>query len=132
MEFMKRKPLVLGAVVGGILVLLCILVVLGGPIMERLGMKPVCIQGSWPHLQVVTCGEPAAGSPTVTPLPLPTLSGQAPIPLIVDDDGSPDGTIALLFFLRHPAFDVRAVTVSCGEAHPKVFARQVLQLLAGQ
>jgi purine nucleosidase/pyrimidine-specific ribonucleoside hydrolase len=63
-------------------------------------------------------------------LPLPTLSGQTPIPIIVDDDGSPDGLIALFYFLRHPGFDVRAVTVSCGEAHPDLFVRHIAQLLA--
>jgi pyrimidine-specific ribonucleoside hydrolase len=51
--------------------------------------------------------------------------------IIVDDDGSIDGVIALLYFLRNPAFDVRAVTVSCGEAHPGLFARHILRLLAG-
>jgi inosine-uridine nucleoside N-ribohydrolase len=127
MESMKRKWLIVGAVIVGILLLL----ILGGPLMVKLGMKPVCIQGSWPDIKVVVCGEPAAAAPTVTPLPMPTLSGQAPIPIIVDDDGSPDGVIALLYFLSHPAFDVRAVTVSCGEAHPQVFAPQMLQLLAG-
>jgi len=72
-----------------------------------------------------------ATRPTVTPLPFPTQSGQTPIPIIVDDDGSPDGIIALLYFLRNPLFDVRAVTISCGEAHPDVFARHISQLLAG-
>jgi purine nucleosidase/pyrimidine-specific ribonucleoside hydrolase len=49
----------------------------------------------------------------------------------VDDDGSPDGTIALLYFLSHPLFDVRAVTISCGEAHPELFAPHIQRLLAG-
>ena len=59
------------------------------------------------------------------------MSGQARIPVIVDDDGSPDGMVALLYFLRNPLFDVRAVTISCGEAHPALFASHVLRLLAG-
>jgi purine nucleosidase/pyrimidine-specific ribonucleoside hydrolase len=49
----------------------------------------------------------------------------------VDDDGSPDGMIALIYFLRNPLFDVKAVTISCGEAHPELFAPRVLQFLAG-
>jgi purine nucleosidase/pyrimidine-specific ribonucleoside hydrolase len=48
----------------------------------------------------------------------------------VDDDGSPDGVIALLYMLRHPHYDVQAVTVSCGEAHPDIFARHLAHLLA--
>jgi purine nucleosidase/pyrimidine-specific ribonucleoside hydrolase len=49
----------------------------------------------------------------------------------MDDDGSPDGAVALLYFLRNPLFDLKAVTISCGEAHPELFAPQILQLLAG-
>jgi purine nucleosidase/pyrimidine-specific ribonucleoside hydrolase len=49
----------------------------------------------------------------------------------VDDDGSPDGVTALLYFLIDPYFDVQAVTVSYGEAHPDLFAGHILQLLAG-
>jgi hypothetical protein len=59
----------------------------------------------------------------VTPRPLPTLSGQGPVPIIVDDDGSPDGMVALLYFLRNPLFEVKAVTISCGEAHLKYSLR---------
>jgi purine nucleosidase/pyrimidine-specific ribonucleoside hydrolase len=54
-----------------------------------------------------------------------------PIPVIIDDDGSPDGVLALLYFLRNPLFDVQAITISCGEAHPDLFAPHILQLLAG-
>ena len=70
-------------------------------------------------------------SPTVTPLALSNQNGHAPIPVIVDNDGSPDGTIALLYFLSNPLIDVWAVTISYGEAHPDLFAGHILQLLAG-
>ena len=76
----------------------------------------------------MSCSPQAAIEAVVTPLPLPTLSGK-PIPIIVDDDGSPDGVIALMFFLRNPLFEVRAVTVSAGEAHPAIFAPHISQLL---
>ncbi|MBN1263879.1 MAG: nucleoside hydrolase, partial [Anaerolineales bacterium] len=52
------------------------------------------------------------------------------IHLIWDDDGSPDGVIALLYLLKHPNIDVRAITVSCGEAHPAVFAENLTRMLA--
>jgi purine nucleosidase/pyrimidine-specific ribonucleoside hydrolase len=61
---------------------------------------------------------------------MPTPGAQGPTPIIVDDDGSPDGMIALLYFLNNPLFDVRAVTISPGEAHPDLFARHVQQLLS--
>jgi pyrimidine-specific ribonucleoside hydrolase len=128
---MKRKGLKVIGIVLGVLVLLFILIGPAAPLWERMGAKPVCIQGAFPHLKVVPCEGNTAVSPTVTPLALPSLNGQAPIPLIVDDDGSPDGTIALLYFLSNPLFDVKAVTISSGEAHPDVFAGHILQLLAG-
>ncbi len=65
----------------------------------------------------------------VSPVSLPTPGPSGPIPIIVDDDGSPDGMIAMLYFLRNPLFDVRAVTISYGEAHPKVFAQHITQIL---
>jgi inosine-uridine nucleoside N-ribohydrolase len=115
-------------IVIGVLALLLILIWPAAPLWQKLGLEPFCIQGSWPHLKIVSCSpSPAA----ITPRPLPTPSGQGPIPIIVDDDGSPDGTIALLYFLRNPLFEVKAVTISCGEAHPEVFAPHVQRLLAG-
>ena len=132
MTHRKRKGLVIGCGVGlGLVVLLVLLAALGGPLAVRLGLKPVCIQGDWPQVRIVSCPEPAAAAAVVTPWPLPTLSGQTPVPIIVDDDGSPDGMIALLYFLRNPLFEVKAVTISQGEAHPDVFAPHVSQLLAG-
>ncbi len=54
----------------------------------------------------------------------------SPIHIIWDDDGSPDGIIALLYFLHHPGVKVEAITVSCGEAHPDVFAEKLTRMLA--
>ncbi len=128
---MKRKRLLIGGMILGVLILLFILAWPAAPLWVKLGLRPVCIQGSWPHLRVVSCPQPTTVPPAVTPLPLPILSGQTPTPVIVDDDGSPDGVIALLYFLRSPLFDVQAVTISCGEAHPELFAPHIQQLLVG-
>lgn len=128
---MKRKLWIIPGSVLAILILCFILLVPAAPLWVRMGVSPKCIQGSWPDLKIVDCPQAGAVLPAVTPLPLPTLSGQTRIPIIVDDDGSPDGLIALLYFLRNPLFDVRAVTVSSGEAHPDLFAPHLLQLLAG-
>jgi len=54
----------------------------------------------------------------------------SPIHLIWDDDGSPDGIIALLYFLRHPGVKVEAITVSYGQAHTRVFAALLPRMLA--
>jgi inosine-uridine nucleoside N-ribohydrolase len=126
---MRRKILIISGSIVGVLAMLCILAVAAGPLWARLGIAPVCIQGSWPNFRMVACPQSASGEAPEALLPLPTTGAQGPVPLIVDDDGSPDGTIALLYFLRNPLFEVKAVTVSYGEAHPEVFAQHVIQLL---
>jgi len=128
---MKHKGLFIVGIIAGVLVILFIIIGPAAPLWARLGVKPVCIQGEWPHLKFVSCDATTAASPTVTPLPQPDLNGNNPVPIIVDDDGSPDGTIALLYFLSNPYFEVQAVTISNGEAHPDLFAEQILQLLVG-
>lgn len=128
---MKRKILgCVGILLAGLL-LLVILAWPAAPLLARLGVPIFCIQGQWPNLKLVACPETKTAAPAGTPLPLPTTAAEGPLPIIFDDDGSPDGLLALLYFLRHPGFDVRAVTVSCGEAHPEIFAQHMLKLLAG-
>jgi len=65
------------------------------------------------------------------------LSLAAAIPLIFDDDGSPDAVIALLYLLRsqdrpNHMYDVVAVTVCNGEANPTTrdYAQHLAQLLS--
>jgi pyrimidine-specific ribonucleoside hydrolase len=126
----KPKRYVIPMVIFGVLVLLLILIWPAAPLWQRLSFAPVCIRGSWPDLEIVSGPSPEASS-ALAPLPIPTVGAQGPTPIIVDDDGSPDGMIALLYFLRNPLFQVKAVTVSCGEAHPEVFAAHLVHLLAG-
>jgi len=127
----KRKSFVTLWIILGVLALLLILIWPAASLWARFGFEPFCIQGSWPHLKIAPCSPRTEAPPVVTQHPIPTLIGQSPIPVIVDDDGSPDGMVALLYFLRNPNFDVRAVTISCGEAHPEQFAPHVQRLLAG-
>jgi pyrimidine-specific ribonucleoside hydrolase len=78
--------------------------------------------------------EPLAPSqaPTNRPVAVSTLElpAQSQIPMIWDDDGSPDGVIALLYLLKNPDVRVEAITVSCGEAHPDIFAQNLTRMLA--
>ncbi len=53
-----------------------------------------------------------------------------PLPVILDDDGSPDGVIAMLYMLQNPKFSVKAITVVQGEAHPNLFAQNLMRVLA--
>jgi pyrimidine-specific ribonucleoside hydrolase len=62
-------------------------------------------------------------------LPSGTLN-EAELLVIWDDDGSPDGVIALLYLLKNPRVRVEAITVSCGEAHPDIFAQNLTRMLA--
>jgi inosine-uridine nucleoside N-ribohydrolase len=127
---MKRKALLILACVVGAIFLLFILFVPAAPFFAKLGIKPICIQGKLPRLRLVACPETAATHPTATPRLLPTIPEGARIPVIFDDDGNPDGEIALHYFLRNPLFDVKAVTISPGEAHPEIFAKHLTRLLA--
>lgn len=58
------------------------------------------------------------------------ISTPSQFPVIWDDDGSPDGVIALLYLLKKPEIRVEAITVSCGEAHPDLFAQNLTRMLA--
>lgn len=59
---------------------------------------------------------------------LPFDSGR-PIPLILDDDGSQDGLIALTYMLQNPKFDVEAITISHGIARPNLFSDNLMRAL---
>lgn len=124
---MKKKTL---RIVGIASIGLVVLLLMAGPIMARLGFEPLCISGELPNLQIGPCRTTSGVGPTVTPFPILAAPGETPVPLIFDDDGSPDGVIALLYFLRNPHFDVKAVTVSQGEAHPQVFSLHISRLLS--
>jgi pyrimidine-specific ribonucleoside hydrolase len=71
-------------------------------------------------------------STPVQPAALPTPTQQpAPnkLPVIFDDNGSPDGTAALLYLLSDPTASVQAVTISHGEAHPQVYIQHMGRML---
>ena len=53
----------------------------------------------------------------------------AAMPIILDDDGSPDGMIAHPYILQNPKFEVEAITVVQGEAFPELYAQNTVQML---
>lgn len=128
---MSKKTRSAGLILLTVIVILLFLVGPAATLLTRLGIDPICIQGQFPRIRIVRCPEPISGwdavpsPPAAAPTPRPDA-----VPLIVDDDGSIDGLIALLYFLSDPAFEVVAVTVSYGEAHPAVYAPQMLGFLA--
>jgi hypothetical protein len=61
--------------------------------------------------------EPA---PTVEP-----ASSGSIFHLIYDDDGSRDGTVALLYLLNESAVNMMAINISYGEAHPDTYIQHI-------
>jgi purine nucleosidase/pyrimidine-specific ribonucleoside hydrolase len=91
-------------------------------------------------LAILGCGltPPTAPIQTTVPTRMPADTSPAPgpapdaasrIPIIFDDDGSPDGTTALLYILSHPRADVRAASISYGETHPEVYIQHVGRIM---
>ena len=85
-------------------------------------------------LGIALTGCRGAGTPTAAPTAAPTstpISVSGPAPVVVDTDMGVDDTVALLFLLRSPEVDIRAVTiVGTGLVHcPSGI--QVLQRLLG-
>jgi pyrimidine-specific ribonucleoside hydrolase len=81
-----------------------------------------------PTISPTVVSEEPTVSSTITPID--KTSSLSQIPVIWDDDGSPDGVIALLYLLKNAQVRVEALTVSCGEAHPNIFAQNLTRMLA--
>ena len=62
---------------------------------------------------------------SLTEAPTLTAAPQTRLSVIFDDDGSPDGTTALLYLLSHPEVDVKAINISYGEAHPEIYIQHI-------
>lgn len=58
-----------------------------------------------------------------------TLTPIEPIPVIYDDDGSPDGMLALMYFLSDPRVSLKSVSISYGEANPSTYIQLIGALL---
>jgi inosine-uridine nucleoside N-ribohydrolase len=83
-------------------------------------------------VQPLTTPEPSPAPSTPTPAPssIPgTPSSPAKLPVIYNDDGSPDGTTALLYLLSDPEVSVKAVIISNGEAHPQTYIQHMGRML---
>jgi len=84
-------------------------------------------------LPPTTTSKPTSTSTTApadepTPTVEPATSAKE-FHLIYDDDGSRDGTVALLYLLSEPAVNMRAVNISYGEAHPDIYIQHIGRML---
>jgi len=67
-------------------------------------------------------------TPIITATDIPTLvlpASTQQMFVIYDDDGSPDGTTALLYLIAHPQAYVNTVSISYGEAHPDIYIQYI-------
>ena len=129
---MKRKILI---VFISLLALLVILIVAGGPLMARLGLRPYAIQvNSRGDIRLVRLDYTPTPQPALQPGSPPPLSSDAQ-PVVIDTDMAADDWLAILYLLQRPDVSVKAITVSgTGEAHCDPGVRNALNLvmLAGQ
>jgi purine nucleosidase/pyrimidine-specific ribonucleoside hydrolase len=73
---------------------------------------------------------PSTIAPTDEPTPSVELaSSVSEFHLIYDDDGSRDGTVALLYLLSEPNVNMMAVNISYGEAHPDTYIQYIGRML---
>lgn len=71
---------------------------------------------------------------TNTSIPEPKIAAQSSpafnvIPVIYDDDGSPDGTTALLYLLSYPTVDLKAVNLTYGEVYPEIYIQHLGRMM---
>ena len=76
-----------------------------------------------------TCTPDQATSTLLTASPptgtLEPTSSPGKMLLLYDDDGSRDGMAALLYLLSHSELSIRAITISYGEAHPRLYIQHM-------
>jgi inosine-uridine nucleoside N-ribohydrolase len=129
---MKRKSLI---IFFSLLALLVILILAGGPLMLKLGIRPYAIQtNSRGGLRLVRLEFTPTPQPTLQPGIPPVLAADVQ-PVVIDTDMAADDWLAILYLLQRPDIDVKAITVSgTGEAHydPGVRNAMNLVMLAGR
>jgi inosine-uridine nucleoside N-ribohydrolase len=79
-------------------------------------------------LQYISRGDYGESKGTLTQagkIQVPTTG----LPVIYDDDGSPDGTSALFYLLSDPAASVKAVLISHGETHAAPYIQDIARVL---
>lgn len=74
---------------------------------------------------LVIAGCSVGQSPTPPVTPGASRDPGTVLPVIFDDDGSQDGTAALVYLLSHPGVSIKAITISYGEAHPDVYVQHI-------
>lgn len=125
---MKKRALKIGA---GLLLALVVLVLVSGPVLNKLGVEVFCVANENGRWRLQRCGGEAELTADVDP---PQRAADAQ-PMLIDTDMAVDDWMAILYLLQLPEVEVRAITVTgAGEAHCGPGVRNALDLaaLAGQ
>lgn len=122
---MKRKFLIISFSLFGIL----LLVLLSGPLLERLGYQTYYIQSDGKNIKIIRSLIDPKSFPALEPGVAPVLEEDA-APVIIDTDMAGDDWMAILYLLQRPDVHVIAITVTgTGEAHCGPGVRHALDLL---
>jgi len=122
---MKKKILIVSSILFGILSL----VLLSGPVLDRLGYQTYYIQSDGKSIKIVRSLIDPKSFSTLEPGIAPTLKEGA-IPVIIDTDMAGDDWMAILYLLQRSDVNVIAITVTgTGEAHCGPGVRHALDLL---
>jgi len=122
---MKRKFLIISFS----LFVILLLILLSGPLLERLGYQTYYIQSDGKSIKVVRSLIDPKSFPTLEPGVAPVLEEDA-VPVIIDTDMAGDDWMAILYLLQRPDVQVIAITVTgTGEAHCGPGVRHALDLL---
>jgi inosine-uridine nucleoside N-ribohydrolase len=120
----KKKVIIITCV---IFLVIVILVLVGGPILNALGVEVFCITNENGRTRLIRCGGETALTADMSP---PKLSVDAQRTLI-DTDMALDDWMAILYLLQRPDVDVQAITVTgAGEAHCEPGVQNALDLAA--
>jgi inosine-uridine nucleoside N-ribohydrolase len=92
------------------------------------GPQPATTPALIPADVPTATANPSTASLTEAPVTAPTLPAHR-MPVIYDDDGSPDGTAALFYLLSDPEVSVEGIGISFGEAHPAVYIQHIAREL---
>jgi len=87
---------------------------------------------------LVTSCDPSETTTSVTQTPIPATASSLKedstltvkkLSIIYVDDGSRDGTVALLYLLSQPEITMLAINISYGEAHPDIYIQHIGSML---
>jgi purine nucleosidase/pyrimidine-specific ribonucleoside hydrolase len=97
-------------------------------LLRLISIKHLIVNSSFTKIAIILATTAVLSIGVVVDTPQADAS-MTPTPLIVDDDGSQDGMTALAYMLANPKFDIQAITIAQGIAHPEIFVDNLERML---